>query len=125
MDSYRCFLINHALLVYDGLNIIWPNGNIDIKDYLVKLSGLAGFSGCYSLNNGMICFIMDGNNVYITPFTHIIINALKAAGFSEGTFYVPFSECGVYPADSNALTRLNRLRSWAWVRTFYDKQCLS
>ena len=46
--------------------------------------------GEYSLNNGTVCWVMDGE-IYAAPCTNELFGSLKEAGFKNGYFYVPFS----------------------------------
>lgn len=59
--------------------------------YQLNLTHLAEHrEGEYAINNGILCWIMDGE-IYAAPCTDELFNSLKQAGFRHGYFYVPFS----------------------------------
>lgn len=59
--------------------------------YQLNLTHLAEHrEGEYSVNNGTVCWVMDGE-IYAAPCTNELFGSLKEAGFKNGYFYVPFS----------------------------------
>ena len=59
--------------------------------YQLNLAHLAEHrEGEYSVNNGTVCWVMDGE-IYAAPCTDELFGRLKEAGFRNGYFYVPFS----------------------------------
>lgn len=46
--------------------------------------------GEYSINNSIVCWVMDGE-IYAAPYTRKLVQQLTQAGFRNGSFYVPFS----------------------------------
>lgn len=83
--------------------------------YQLNLTHLAEHrEGEYSVNNGTVCWVMDGE-IYAAPYTSELLGNLREAGFGNGYFYVPFSN-GDLPyhrtsewqelcAEANRLTR--------------------
>ena len=59
--------------------------------YQLNLTHLAEHrEGEYSVNNGIVCWVMDCE-IYAAPCTSELFDKLKEAGFGNGYFYVPFS----------------------------------
>lgn len=59
--------------------------------YQLNLTHLAEHrEGEYSVNNGTVCWVMDGE-IYAAPYTSELLGNLREAGFGNGNFYVPFS----------------------------------
>lgn len=48
------------------------------------------FPGRYATNNSTVAFVHSGS-FYVTPYTRRAMSTLKANGFREADFYVPFS----------------------------------
>ena len=89
MDSLK----EGAVRVYSGMIAVFPQF---AQENALNISELAPkFNGCYATNNSTVCFVSD-NEVFVTPYTRIIMRSLRSAGFCEGYFYVPFSN-GDYP----------------------------
>ena len=64
--------------------------------YQLNLTHLAEHrEGEYAINNGILCWIMDGE-IYAAPYTRKLALLLEQAGFRNGSFYVPFSN-GEHP----------------------------
>lgn len=71
-----------------GCKVYWPQtGKTEI---LVLPTIRSKFNGHYAVNNSTICFVYQ-NEVYVTPWTQSAERTLIKAGFTERTFYVPFS----------------------------------
>ena len=61
------------------------------QPYQLNLTHLAEHrEGEYSLNNSIVCWVMDGE-IYAAPYTRKLMQLLSQAGFRNGSFYVPFS----------------------------------
>ena len=59
--------------------------------YQLNLTHLAEHrEGEYAVNNGVVCWVMDGK-IYAAPYTSELLGRLKEADFGYGYFYVPFS----------------------------------
>lgn len=59
--------------------------------YQLNLTHLAEHrEGEYSINNSIVCWVMDGE-IYAAPYTRKLVQQLTQAGFRNGSFYVPFS----------------------------------
>lgn len=90
MDSLK----EEAVRVYSGMIAVLPQ--FPRSEKILDVSDMAPkFNGCYATNNSTVCFVSD-NEVFVTPYTYLIIHALDLAGFDEESFYVPFSN-GDYP----------------------------
>lgn len=72
--------------------------------------------GEYALNNGILCWVMDGE-IYAAPYTRKLVLLLEQAGFRNGSFYVPFSN-GEHPY--NRRTEWESLLLSAGVATLKD-----
>lgn len=70
---------------------------------------VAKFPGCYASNNSTLAYV-KGSTLYVTPFTMAAYKCLKENGFTENSFYVPFSN-GDYPTLEKA--RWEELREMA------------
>ena len=82
-----------AVRVYNGMITVFPQFS---QEETLNISELTPkFNGCYAMNNSTVCFVFE-NEVFVTPYTRITVRSLKAAGFDEKYFYVPFSN-GDYP----------------------------
>ncbi len=69
--------------------------------YQLNLTHLAEHrEGEYSLNNGTVCWVMDGE-IYAAPYTRSLVQLLDQAGFRNESFYVPFSN-GEHPYNRRA-----------------------
>ncbi len=69
--------------------------------YQLNLTHLAEHrEGEYSMNNGTVCWVMDGE-IYAAPYTRSLVQLLNQAGFRNGSFYVPFSN-GEHPYNRRA-----------------------
>lgn len=85
--------------------------------YQLNLTHLAEHrEGEYSVNNGTVCWVMDGE-IYAAPYTRSLVQLLDQAGFRNGSFYVPFSN-GEHPY--NRRTEWESLLLSAGVATLKD-----
>ena len=83
-----------AIRVYTGMTVVWPQfGSVES----LNVSELAPkFNGRYATNNSTACFVTEEGEVYAMPYTRSAMSTLRAAGFCDDYFYVPFSN-GDYP----------------------------
>ena len=66
------------------------------QPYQLNLAHLAEHrEGEYSLNNSIVCWVMDGE-IYAAPYTRKLMQLLSQSEFRNGSFYVPFSN-GEHP----------------------------
>lgn len=75
-----------------------PIPDFDIKNAL----------GTFDQNNGRVAFVDDKGNTYVTPYCHEIRAILRAAGYKEGSLYVPLSN-GEEIMDPNTKERWTKL----------------
>lgn len=100
MDSLK----KGAVRVYTGMKTVWPQYS---REEILNVSDLAPkFNGCYAMNNSTVCFVSK-NEIFVTPYTRKVMNALISLGFQKEHFYVPFSN-GDYP--------LSELKRWYILR---------
>lgn len=89
-------LVNKSIQFKNGMTAIWPN-----RDYMrfeVKVSfPFSKYNGCFSIDNGVMGFIVD-NVLYVIPEKKGMGDTLKKAGFEQASFRVPFAN-GEYPRD--------------------------
>ena len=57
----------------------------------VNLNEIKKNRGCYASNGGMLCFVTEDGEVYITSSSIISLRIMKDNGLREGSFDVPFS----------------------------------
>lgn len=78
---------NDSLHVYNGMIVVYP---LLAQEEPLDISYIVEFDNCYAINNSVICYVMN-YEVYVTPYHDSTIKSLEEAGFSEKSFYVPFS----------------------------------
>lgn len=91
--SAKKFLRKNSIQIYNGMINVSPEfeyeEELDISEWVPE------FNGCYSIDNSIVSFVMD-NEVFVAPYTPIILDYLKLIGLYEHDFYVLFSY-GDYP----------------------------
>ena len=83
-----------AIRAYNGMIVCYPTGKkepLDITEITPK------FNGRYSINNSTVCFVCK-DEVWVAPYTRVLLATLKHLDFSEEDFNVPFSN-GNYPLE--------------------------
>lgn len=96
-----------AVRVYNGMIAVFPQL---LQEKTLNISELISkFNGCYSTKNSTVCFVSD-NEVFVTPYTRLVLRSLYFAGFHRECFFVPFSN-GDYP--KNEQVKWNSLREKA------------
>ena len=84
MDSLK----SEAVRVYHGMIAVFPQFS---KEKVINMSEMTPkFNGCYATNNSTVCFVSD-NEIFVIPYTSLVIRSLCNAGFRREEFYVPFS----------------------------------
>lgn len=87
------------------------------QPYQLNLTHLAEHrEGEYAVNNGMVCWVMNGE-IYAAPCTRKLIQLLSQAEFRNESFYVPFSN-GEHPY--HQATKWQSLHVSADVATLKD-----
>lgn len=82
-------LKNNSVRIDPGTIVVWPQFG---QEEVLNIEELRSkFPGRYATNNSTICFIDREGQIYVTPYTRKAITTLKADGYHEATFYVPFS----------------------------------
>jgi len=100
-------LKEEAVRIYTGMVVVFPQFS---QEEVLNVSELAPkFNGCYAMNNSTVCFVTD-NEIFVTPYTRIVMRSLRSAGFRQEYFYVPFSNWD-YPKSKQF--RWNSLREKA------------
>lgn len=95
-----------SIRVYDGMVTVYPQFG---EEDCISLSDVATFNGRYASNNGTLAFA-ENNEFFVTPVTRRAYKALREAGFTEGYFFVPFSNWD-YPKEKKDKKRWEELRS--------------
>lgn len=76
-----------SVRTYAGMMVVFPQFQ---KEESLNLDWAPKFNGCYAVNNSTVALVSDGE-LFVTPYTADIMDALNEAGFHEEYFYVPFS----------------------------------
>lgn len=74
----------------DGLETIWW-GSEKSRTTPIQDWDLPDIMGVYCQNNGKVSFVDSTGKMYVTPFTSEVREMLAAAGYREGSLYVPLS----------------------------------
>lgn len=104
MDSLK----EEAVRVYTGMIVVFPQFSQEEALNLLELA--PKFNGCYATNNSTVCFVSD-NEIFVIPYTRVVMRTLRYFGFCEKHFYVPFSNWD-YP--KKELVKWNALREKAY-----------
>lgn len=84
-----------AIRAYDGMIVVWPQMQEEpmknVQETITKFNG----RHVYEVNNSTVSFILE-TNMYVAPYTRKLMKALEEDGYTEKSFYVPFSN-GDYP----------------------------
>ena len=64
--------------------------------------------GTYTQNNGRVSFVTPDGKTYVTPFCFEARETLKAAGYTEGSLYVPLSN-GEVPTDPEVASHWQKM----------------
>ena len=82
-------LVKNSIHVTNATAVIWPQ--FGDKETTVNVTNhRTQYNGAYSINNGVICFVVD-HEVYVTPYTRGAMETIEEAGLTQKYFYVPFS----------------------------------
>ena len=77
-----------SVIVRDGDIVVKPQ--FCTRDRLEVSKLVPKFNGCYAVNNSTVAFVFE-NQIYVTPETNRVHEALNGAGFRMCCFPVPFS----------------------------------
>lgn len=86
-----------AVRVYTGMTVVFPQ--FKSEDTLNIQGIVPKFTGRYAVNNSTVSFV-EGNEMYVIPYTREVMNVLANANFHQDYFYVPFSNWDYPKADS-------------------------
>lgn len=101
-------LKQNSIHIIPGTIAYWPQH--DQEEEIHPEEMLSKFNGrVYAANNSTIAFILD-QEFFVTPYTRATMRILRDAGYTEASFYVPFSNWD-YP--KYAAERWLELRRWA------------
>lgn len=112
-------LKKESIWVYDGMVAVLPQFG---QESTLNLSELVPkFDGCFAANNSTVAFISD-NKFFVTPYTRKVMETLKAAGFAEKYFCVPFSNWD-YPKYQQAKWEFLRMKANESYHQDFIKDC--
>ena len=86
-------ILNSGIIVTNGLRVYWPQ----TKEYEF-LQHNEHRPRTYEINNSVIIWTTDEGTSHVAPGTRKLWTAIKSAGYSHESQYVPFSNWD-YPAD--------------------------
>lgn len=87
-------LIGRSLRIYNGMLDVFPQYN---RVEVLNCTWVSKFSNGFSIRNSNVSFVADGE-LYVTPYTRATLAILRAEGFTQQYFFVPFCE-GDYPRE--------------------------
>ncbi len=117
MDSLK----EQAVRVYSGMIVVYPQ--FSREETLNVSRRMRKFNGCYATNNSTVAFVSD-NEVFVTPYTRLVISSLCSAGFHQDYFDVPFSNWD-YPKDEQLKWNTLREKARQSYREEFVEDCIS
>ena len=82
-------LKDNSIQIHGTVVVCWPQ--YGDKQSVTDMRNIAvQFDGCYSVNNGVICFV-NNHEVFVTPYTRESVAVVEESGLIERHFHVPFS----------------------------------
>lgn len=112
-------LKQESIRVYTGMIAVFPQFQqeeaLNISEVLPK------FPGCnvFAVNNSTVSFIHE-DEFFVTPYTRDVISTLRAAGFVEKSFYVPFSNWDYPKAEEAKWNMLRKKAQEAYAQEFVE-----
>lgn len=108
-----------SIRVRHGMITVYPQYN---AEDVIHLSDVATFNGAYSSNNGTLAFV-ENDTFFVTPATRRAYKALRAAGFVERYFYVPFSNWD-YPKEEKKRWEELRAMQQELMKKDFAQDCI-
>ncbi len=92
----------------DGIETTWmgqkPERTFPVSgDYSIEIS-----MGTFTQNNGKVAFVTSDGRTFVTPFAFEARETLKAAGYKEGSLFVPLSN-GEVPVNPEIATQWQKM----------------
>lgn len=110
-------LKENSVRVYSGMITFSPQFSqeetLNVSEIVPK------FPGCFAMNNSTVAFI-DAGDFFVTPFTRTVLRSLRAAGFREEHFFVPFSNWDYPKSEQVKWTSLRKRAQDSCIEAFVE-----